>query len=80
MIAVSGGKDSMGLMYMLSKWSSEYGFSVKALIIDEGIGEGIRNRVKIVDGIAHDMGIDIVHASMKKRIWIYNNRCSKTHA
>ena len=43
-VAISGGKDSLTLLYLLNKLKSKKRFRIEALLIDEGIN-GVKERL-----------------------------------
>jgi len=65
-VAVSGGKDSTSLLYILSKIMKDHGSELYALTIDEGI-EGYREEsVRNAETLAKDLQIPILVASYKE--------------
>ena len=57
-VAVSGGKDSLALLHVLSKMSKNHNFKIHAVTIDEGI-EGYRNEaLEIVKNFCSGIGVD----------------------
>jgi uncharacterized protein (TIGR00269 family) len=56
-VAVSGGKDSLALLHVLSKMSKNHNFRIHAVTIDEGI-EGYRNEaLEIVKNFCTELGV-----------------------
>jgi uncharacterized protein (TIGR00269 family) len=56
-VAVSGGKDSLALLHVLSKMSKNHNFKIHAVTIDEGI-EGYRDEaLKIVKNFCAELGV-----------------------
>ncbi|MEM1896799.1 MAG: TIGR00269 family protein [Ignisphaera sp.] len=59
-LAVSGGKDSVGLMYIMNSLSKRIGFSYTVLHIDLGIDEYSRRSRKVVEKHCRELGIDCI--------------------
>jgi len=58
-VAVSGGKDSTSLLYILKKLSDRYEFKVQALSIDEGI-EGYRDlKIPFIEKVSRKLGVNL---------------------
>ena len=56
-VAVSGGKDSLALLHVLSKMSKNHNFRIHAVTIDEGI-EGYRDEaLEIVKDFCSELGV-----------------------
>jgi uncharacterized protein (TIGR00269 family) len=56
-VAVSGGKDSLALLHVLSKMSKNHNFRIHAVTIDEGI-EGYRDEaLEIVKNFCAELGV-----------------------
>ncbi len=64
-VGVSGGKDSLTLLYLLSRW---YGRRVFALTIDEGIKGYREHTIKIVEHYVKEWGVDYKKVSFKEEI------------
>jgi len=65
-VAVSGGKDSLALLYILSKMSKNHNFRIHAITIDEGI-EGYRDEaLQIVKDFCKDLGVEHTVYSYKE--------------
>ncbi len=57
-VAVSGGKDSLALLNVLSKMSKNHNFRIHAVTIDEGI-DGYRDEaLQIVKNFCNDLGVE----------------------
>ena len=57
-VAVSGGKDSLALLYVLSKMAKNHNFRIHAITIDEGI-EGYREEaLQIVKDFCSELGVE----------------------
>jgi len=58
-VAISGGKDSLSLLYLLNNLKSKKRFSIKALLIDEGI-KGYRDRtIKDAKDFCKELGVKL---------------------
>jgi uncharacterized protein (TIGR00269 family) len=65
-VAVSGGKDSTSLLYILNKIMKGHGSSLFALTIDEGI-EGYRDEsIKNAEKVANELSIPLLVCSYKE--------------
>ena len=69
-IALSGGKDSINATYIMHKLSQEYDFKMKAVFVDEGIGEYSKQRRAIVMDLCKKLGIEYRIVSMKEEMGI----------
>lgn len=69
LVAVSGGKDSMALAFLLNKFSKQYGFNMRLLFIDLGIHEYSKKSKEVVERFAkkHSIKLNIINA--KKEIF-----------
>ncbi|MBS3815593.1 MAG: TIGR00269 family protein [Hadesarchaea archaeon] len=66
MVAVSGGKDSMSLLYLLANYSEHKDVKVAALTIDEGI-EGYRDEsLELTRDSVEELGVEHVVVSFKE--------------
>lgn len=65
-VAVSGGKDSLSLLHVLSKLSKSGGYTIRAVTIDEGIPGYRDEALEIVDRYCNDMGIQYSVLSYKQ--------------
>jgi uncharacterized protein (TIGR00269 family) len=57
-VAVSGGKDSLSLLDVLSKMSKNHNFRIHAVTIDEGIPGYREEALEIVKKFCTDLGVD----------------------
>ncbi len=57
-VAVSGGKDSLALLDVLSKMSKNHNFRIHAVTIDEGIAEYREEALEIVKKFCTDLGVN----------------------
>lgn len=65
-VAVSGGKDSLSLLYILDKMSKTHNFQIKVITIDEGI-PGYRNEaLEIVNEFCSKLKLDFKVFSYKE--------------
>ena len=62
MVALSGGKDSVGLLWTLKK----HGFNVFALFIDLGMGEYQKEVNRVIDQVEERLGVEVVRYSLKE--------------
>jgi uncharacterized protein (TIGR00269 family) len=58
MAALSGGKDSSSLLYMLKKYEKAFHTTVSAITIDEGIGGQSEKTVKTAEKLAKMLGVE----------------------
>lgn len=56
-VAVSGGKDSLALLHVLSKMSKNHNFRIHAITIDEGIPGYREEALEIVKKFCKDLGV-----------------------
>jgi len=64
--AVSGGKDSLSLLYVLKKFSEDLGYTVFGIAVDEGI-QGYREyKLKALKKVAEKIGVKIFVASFSE--------------
>lgn len=56
-VAVSGGKDSLALLHVLSKMSKNHNFRIHAVTIDEGIPGYREEALEIVKKFCKDLGV-----------------------
>jgi uncharacterized protein (TIGR00269 family) len=68
LIAVSGGKDSSALLYILSEVSKQLNFEVVAVHIDLGIGEYSRKSREVVERLCGILGVPLVLLDLKDLI------------
>ncbi len=64
-VGVSGGKDSLTMLYLLNKW---YPGQVSALTVDEGIKNYREHTIKIVEKFVKEWGINYKKLSFKEGI------------
>jgi cytoplasmic tRNA 2-thiolation protein 1 len=57
-VAVSGGKDSLALLHVLSKMSKNHNFAIHAITIDEGIPGYREEALGIVRQFCKDLGVE----------------------
>jgi cytoplasmic tRNA 2-thiolation protein 1 len=57
-VAVSGGKDSLALLHVLSQMSKNHNFAIHAVTIDEGIPEYREEALEIVRQFCKDLGVE----------------------
>ena len=65
-VAVSGGKDSTSLLYILSKIMKGHGSELFAITIDEGIEEYREESVRNAERLAEDLSIPLLVRSYKE--------------
>lgn len=58
-VAVSGGKDSLTTLYLLSKFSKELGAEVFGVAVDEGISNYREHKLQALSDLASKLGIEI---------------------
>ncbi|MEO3415552.1 tRNA lysidine(34) synthetase TilS [Roseovarius sp. CAU 1744] len=66
-IAVSGGSDSMALMYLLHDWSSDGGPRLRAVTVDHGLRPESADEARMVAAYAERLGIP--HDSLRWTGW-----------
>jgi len=65
-VAVSGGKDSLALLNIMSKMAANHNFRIKAITIDEGI-PGYRNEaLEIVEKFCENLNVGLTRYSYKE--------------
>ncbi|WKT58353.1 ATP-binding protein [Candidatus Nitrosotenuis chungbukensis] len=57
-VAVSGGKDSLALLHVLSKMAKNHNFRIHAVTIDEGIPGYREEALEIVRKFCRDLGVE----------------------
>lgn len=57
-VAVSGGKDSLALLHVLSKMAKNHNFRIHAITIDEGIPGYREEALEIVKKFCKDLGVE----------------------
>jgi len=65
-VAVSGGKDSLTLLYLLSKYSDALGVEVVAVLVDEGIRGYREEKAKAAEDYARRWGVELVVKSFRE--------------
>ncbi|MGB9707766.1 MAG: TIGR00269 family protein [Candidatus Pacearchaeota archaeon] len=65
-VAFSGGKDSIVLLYILTKFCKERGQKLEALMVDEGIGDYRKNLLRDSKKLCKDLGISLKIFTFKK--------------
>jgi uncharacterized protein (TIGR00269 family) len=65
-VAVSGGKDSLALLNVLSKMAKNHSFRIHAVTIDEGIAGYREEALEIVKKFCGDLGVNHTVYSYKK--------------
>lgn len=67
-VAISGGKDSLSLLYLLNKLKSKKRFSIEALLIDEGI-KGYRDKtIRDAKNFCKELGVKLNIVSYKDEV------------
>ncbi len=69
-VAVSGGKDSVSLAYILHRLSSVANFSLVLVHIDLGLGEYSVVSRRVVEDLSRRLGIDLVILSLRELLGI----------
>ncbi|MCE7697596.1 MAG: TIGR00269 family protein [Methanobacterium paludis] len=64
-VGLSGGKDSVLTLYILSKFMDDFDFEMVAVSIDEGISGYRCEGIKTARKIARDLGVKLVEKSFK---------------
>ena len=67
-VATSGGKDSLVTLYLMEKFSEEFGYSVFALAIDEGISGYREYKLDALVSVARKIGVELYVISFKKSL------------
>ncbi|MGC9010093.1 MAG: TIGR00269 family protein [Sulfolobales archaeon] len=67
-IGVSGGKDSVSLLYILNKLSKEIGFELVVVHIDLGIGDYSKKSREIVKSLCESLGVPLIILDLKELI------------
>ncbi len=65
-VAISGGKDSCTLLYVLDKLKKKYDLELIPIAVDEGIGGYREEAIKAAESLATDLGLSIEVVSFKK--------------
>jgi len=70
-VSTSGGKDSLNALYLLNKYSDNYGYTVEAIFVNEGIGEYRLKTLKTLLDFCQRFKIDYTILDMKKELGYY---------
>ncbi|MEM0494974.1 MAG: TIGR00269 family protein [Thermofilum sp.] len=65
-VAVSGGKDSLTTLYLLSKYSGELGYEVFGIAVDEGIAGYREFKLEALRSFTSELGVDLHVVSFKE--------------
>lgn len=65
-VAVSGGKDSLTLLYLLAKHSDQLGIEIVAVLVDEGIRGYREEKLKAAEAYAKEWGVELVVKTFKE--------------
>ncbi|SCG86551.1 TIGR00269 family protein [Methanobacterium congolense] len=65
-VGLSGGKDSILTLHLLSKFMKDFDFKLKAVSIDEGISGYRAYGIEAARKAAHDMDVELVESSFKE--------------
>ena len=65
-VGLSGGKDSILTLHLLSKFMKDFDFKLKAVSIDEGISGYRAHGVEAARKAAHDMDVELVESSFRE--------------
>ncbi len=65
-VGISGGKDSLSLLYLLNKLKKRKNFELEGILIDEGIKDYREHGLKKAKRICKDLGIKLHVVSFKK--------------
>jgi len=65
-VAVSGGKDSMSLLRILSRMAPRHGSELVALVVHEGIGGHVEESHALAETYARSLGISVLSASFEE--------------
>ena len=57
-VAVSGGKDSLALLHVLSKMAKNHNFRIHAVTVDEGIPQYRDEALDIVRNFCSKLGVE----------------------
>jgi uncharacterized protein (TIGR00269 family) len=64
-VAVSGGKDSLTTLYLLSKFSGRLGVEVFGIAVDEGIAGYREHKLDALRRLADELGVEVFVGSFK---------------
>ena len=65
-VGLSGGKDSILTLHLLSKFMKDFDFKLKAVSIDEGISGYRAHGIEAARKAAYDMDVELVESSFKE--------------
>ena len=65
-VGLSGGKDSILTLHLLSKFMKDFDFKLKAVSIDEGISGYRAHGIEAAKKAAQDMDVELVESSFKE--------------
>lgn len=66
-VAVSGGGDSIALLYLLSTWADEVGVDIHVVTIDHGLRPEAASEARFVGKVAATLGVS--HVTLKWEDW-----------
>ena len=66
-LAVSGGSDSMALMYLVSNWVADMDIDVEVVSVDHGLRPDAADEAQMVAGVAAQLGLR--HSILRWRDW-----------
>jgi len=67
-VAVSGGKDSLTLLYLMSKHADALGVEVVAVLVDEGIRGYREEKARAAEAYAKEWGVELVVKSFREEL------------
>ena len=70
-VSASGGKDSLNVLYLLKKYSSQYGYTLEAVFVDEGIGDYRKRTLNSLVNFCLKYKINYTLLDMKKEMGYY---------
>jgi len=65
LVAVSGGKDSLTLLHVLSNLASDLGIKLVCFHIDLGIGDYSRNSREVVKALSSGLGLELITVELR---------------
>jgi len=65
-VAVSGGKDSLTLLYLMAKHADRFGVEVVAVLVDEGIRGYREEKARTAETYAREWGVELVMKAFRK--------------
>ncbi|MCV6825289.1 MULTISPECIES: tRNA lysidine(34) synthetase TilS [Halocynthiibacter] len=66
-LAVSGGSDSLAMLYLIADWASEAGVTVKVATVDHGLRAEAKDEAKLVAEHCRTLGVP--HSTLEWRGW-----------